>query len=421
MQSVERIVAHDETLAVEQLSLRVEKGSRAGESVSVTSSRLTVGGAGSDVVLDEGLKAGHLVVLVSRGRVMLSPGSGVATLNGERLTGITPAYPGEEISLGESSFVIERSITTVEESRESFGEMVATGARMKQLFGALRRISAHSAPVLLLGESGTGKELAARGLHAEGPRAGGPFVALNCGAIAEGLFESELFGHEKGAFTGASSRTDGALHRADGGTLFLDEIGELPLDAQAKLLRALESGEVRRVGGATATIPDVRVVAATHRDLQEDVQEGRFREDLYFRLAVLGVRLPALRERLEDLPIIVEALCGRLGGDVRVTREAMERLTAHGFPGNFRELRNVLTRAYVLFGPVIVPSSLSFSPWASGPQPSQEERREATNRGERKMLEEVMRRHQGNRSAAARELGIARTTLHYKLRKLGVE
>lgn len=309
---------------------------------------------------------------------------------------------------------------------EHFGDMVGNTEAMRRVFGILRRISAHHAPVLLLGESGTGKELAARAVHDASPRAGRPFVAVNCGAIAQNLFEAELFGHEKGAFTGASERRDGAFHRADGGTLFLDEIGELPEDAQAKLLRVLESGEVRRVGGADVSFPDVRVVAATNRDLGSDAQRGRFRSDLYFRLAVLAVRLPALHERREDIPVIARAVARRIHPDMYIDDDAMEALKSHDWPGNARELRNVLTRAFVLTGPHVELESLLFNPLDApvarvrAPGLVGERPMPALDQAERTLLEGALSRSGQNRSAAAKDLGIPRSSLIYKLKRFGL-
>jgi transcriptional regulator with PAS, ATPase and Fis domain len=275
--------------------------------------------------------------------------------------------------------------------------------------------------VLVIGESGTGKELIARALHDHSPRAERPFVALNCGAISETLFESELFGHEKGAFTGADRRRDGAFHEAEGGTLFLDEVGELPEAAQAKLLRALETGEVRRVGSTKASTPDVRIVAATNRDLPKEVAAGRFREDLFFRLAVLSVDVPPLRQRKGDLGALCARLCAALGGRVRVTEEALEVLEQHDWPGNVRELRNVLTRAFVLGGPRIDVEHLSFHRIHPGHGPSHAGAVGASIEAQEKaFILAALSRHGDNRSAAARELGVARSTLHYKMKKFGI-
>jgi transcriptional regulator with PAS, ATPase and Fis domain len=273
--------------------------------------------------------------------------------------------------------------------------------------------------VLLIGESGTGKELAARGLHDASPRAATRFVAVNCGAITPTLFESELFGHEKGAFTGASERRDGAFQRADGGTLFLDEIGELPDEAQAKLLRALETGEVRRVGGSDPTFPDVRIVAATNRRLHEAARDGEFRSDLYFRLAVLAVRLPALRERPEDIPAMAQAIAQRIHNQMRITPEAITALQGYSWPGNARELRNVLTRAFVLTGPVVEPGHLIFSPLDADPTP--ETPRRSIEEAERAVVTDALRRAKDNRTVAAKLLGIPRSSLLYKLKRWGIE
>jgi two-component system response regulator HydG len=302
---------------------------------------------------------------------------------------------------------------------ERFGEMVGTSEAMRNAFGLLRRMAAHHAPVLLIGESGTGKELAARGLHDASPRAATRFVAVNCGAITPTLFESELFGHEKGAFTGASERRDGAFQRADGGTLFLDEIGELPGEAQAKLLRALETGEVRRVGGSDPTFPDVRIVAATNRRLHEAARDGEFRSDLYFRLAVLAVRLPALRERPEDIPAMAQAIAQRIHNQMRITPEAITALQGYSWPGNARELRNVLTRAFVLTGPVVEPGHLIFSPLDADPTP--ETPRRSIEEAERAVVTDALRRAKDNRTVAAKLLGIPRSSLLYKLKRWGIE
>jgi DNA-binding NtrC family response regulator len=290
---------------------------------------------------------------------------------------------------------------------------------MQRLFGVLARVAAHDAPVLITGESGTGKELAARAIHDEGGRGEGPFVALNCAALPDAIIESELFGHEKGAFTGAVARQDGAFQRADKGTLFLDEIGEMRVELQAKLLRALECGEVRRVGGQRAEFPDVRVVAATHRNLPAMVRAGQFREDLWFRLAVLTVRMPSLKDRRADIPAIARALLQRNHPGARLAEAAAAQLATWEWPGNVRELRNVLTRAYVMGGPVIEPSFLEFHPWAfddAGPALAVG----VSEDDERRSLNELMARHGGNRSRAAEALGIPRTSLLYKLRKHGL-
>ena len=420
-----QLVAVDENVVVQRVVLIVDEGPAAGARVPIAKANTRFGGpsgSGSTVIEDVGLCAHHFTLKVVRGRALIVPGDGAVIVDGERLTQAMPIYMGELLRAGDTVFRLEAEELDEEVLRGSFGDMVGEAEITRRMFGVLRRMAAHNAPVLLFGESGTGKELAARGLHVNSLRADQPFVAMNCGAISEALFESELFGHEKGAFTGASQRRDGAFHRADGGTLFLDEIGEIPEACQAKLLRALESGEVRRVGGSEVQYPNARIVVATNRNLEDMVATGEFRKDLFFRLAVLAVQLPPLRARVEDIPLLCRVICRTLGPDVRVTDDAMKVVMSHGFPGNVRELRNVLTRSVVLGGPVIHPQSISFSPWGFDAVPEAPiEPPDALVEAERRVLIDAMNRCNGNRSAAARTLGIARSTLLYKMRRLGVE
>ena len=300
--------------------------------------------------------------------------------------------------------------------------IVGRSAVMLNVYKMVARIARSSAPVLVLGESGTGKELVARSVHAHSPRANGPFVAVSCAAMTEALLESELFGHERGAFTGAERQRRGVFEQATGGTLFLDEIGEVPPKMQAQLLRVLQEGEIRRVGGTEAVKVDVRVVAATHRDLDEEVRVGRFREDLLFRLRVVSLLLPSLRERPEDVPPLVEHFIAQAAKKEgrrppSIAADAMELLRRHPWPGNVRELRNVLERAVVVAtGHVIQASDLGLHrpPYGDG-----------QNGGPMASLEDVERHHiarvlqesDGNISQAARTLGIDRATLYNKLRK----
>lgn len=416
---------------VERAVLVVEDGPMQGQRFPLNRSRVRIGAPGTDgvVIQDPSVVVAHLTVELARGRPMLVPGAGAAVLEGERITGRTPLWPGERVRIGDTELSITTDLFQEEGAtgRGGFGEMVGVSKILQNTFSMMRRVARHNAPVLLFGESGTGKELASRGMHEHSPRAEGPFVAINCGAITEALFESELFGHEKGSFTGASQRRDGAFHKAHKGTLLLDEIGELPEAAQVKLLRTLETGEVRRVGSHEVSYPDVRLVAATNRDLQKEVAAGRFRADLFFRLAVLPVRLPALRERPEDLPVIARTLVQRMSAGVSISPAAMELLCSHSFPGNVRELRNVLTRAYVLGGSVILPEFIQFSPWsyeslppATAPEVVAEPNN-ALMDSEKALLQACSERHQGNRSAMSRELGVARSTLIYKLRKYGLD
>lgn len=419
----ELVEVHDGGLAACRAVLRASGGPKEGESMVLSRSRSTLGGPGADVVLDDELPRNAAVVRVVRGRVMVEPGAVSCMLAGQRVREITPAMVGEELRLGPHSLVVE--VSTVEEGASdhtSFGESVGQAPSMRRLFGILRRVAVHDAPVLLTGESGTGKELAARALHEVGIRRDGPFVAVNCAAISEQLFESELFGHEKGSFTGATHRQEGAFQRAHKGTLMLDEVGELKIDAQAKLLRALESGEVRRVGGASPEYPDVRVVAATNRNLQHMVRAGTFRSDLYFRLAVLTVGLPALRERREDIPMLARTLLSRNHPSAKLTPDAERALQTYEWPGNIRELRNVLTRAFVLSGPTITPDALHFNPWAFEEDVRHREEAPPPPSGlsEKELIEDALRRNGGNRTRAARELRMPRSSLLYKIKRHGI-
>lgn len=412
---------------VSEATLVVVTGPAEGKAVRLRGGTISVGGAGSRVVLaDPSLVRDHVRVRLMYGRAMVEPGQGGAFVGGIRVRDTMPLFAEDEVRIGSTIFRVEWNVSEDRPVSDRFGEMVAVSRAMQEAFGQLRRMAAHPAPILLLGESGTGKELAARAIHDASPRVGGKFVAVNCGAISPLLFESELFGHEKGSFTGADARRDGAFQRADGGTLFLDEIGELPEDAQVKLLRALETGEIRRVGGAEPTFPDVRVVAATNRVLAEEVKERRFRADLYFRLAVLAVRLPALRERPEDIPIIARTIAARLGDGVVVTDAALEALAEYSWPGNAREMRNVLTRAFVLGGPRIDAPHIAFNAFElaeprSAMRTGANAAVAAVTTAERDAVNDAMRRTSGNRSEAARLLGIPRSSLLYKLRRLGLE
>jgi len=419
----EVVEIRDDQVATSQAQLVIDVGDLAGEAFKLTQPRTGVGGPGSSIVLDRRLPRDAVYVRVVRGRPMLEPGQAACFLDDTRVRTITPVLPGEPVRVGEHSFRIEPR-TVVEQGRElaGFGEMVGASHAMRKLFGALHRMAAHDAPVLLTGESGTGKELAARGLHDSGPRMEGRFVAINCAAVAENLFESELFGHEKGAFTGADRRADGAFHRADGGTLFLDEIGEMRLDLQAKLLRTLESGEVRRVGGHEPSYPDVRVVAATNRHLPDMVRRGKFRQDLYYRLEVLTARLPPLRERREDIPDIARALLQRNHPGAKLSADATDELCRYDWPGNVRELRNVLTRAFVMSGAVIGRGDLTFNPWAfdGDDAPSRLPPVSDAEEEERQAILAALEANGGNRTHTAKQLGMPRSSLLYRLKRLKI-
>ena len=313
-----------------------------------------------------------------------------------------------------------------------FGDLVARAPSMVRALEVARKVAAHTSPVLLTGASGTGKELVARLIHRESPRANAAFVPVNCGAIPEHLLESEFFGHVKGAFTGADRDRVGLFEAAHGGTLFLDEIGELPSPLQVKLLRALQEGEVRPVGGTEARKVDVRVISATNRDLEEAVEEGDFREDLYYRIAVVPIHLPALAARPQEIPELTRHLLARhtrrMGVDVSdVTPAAMELLLAYPWPGNVRELENVLERALVLCeGDVLDVEDLPEkvrepgSVTRRGSDDSNLSVKERTAELERELIERALERTDGNRTRAAELLDLSTRALRYKLQDYGL-
>ncbi len=296
----------------------------------------------------------------------------------------------------------------------------------------IRKVAATEATVLIMGESGTGKELVARAIHAQSPRADKPFIPVNCGAIPSELLESEMFGHERGAFTGAVGQRAGMFQLANGGTIFLDEVGEMSPTLQVKLLRVLQDREVRPVGADRTFRVDVRVVAASNKDLASEVEAGRFREDLFYRLQVIPIVMPPLRERRSDIPLLVQHFlekhnAKRLGRPVRVTDEAMVHLWEHDWPGNVRELENLLERLVILSEdglidvPHLPPNIRSLISEKKIPRPTLGEEgldlNTAIEEFENRLIEEALRRTKGNKQAAARLLGLKRTTLVAKLRR----
>ena len=311
--------------------------------------------------------------------------------------------------------------------------MVAECDPMKAVLDRIAKVAPTEATVLILGESGTGKELVARAIHAQSTRAVEPFVAVNCAAIPDGLIESELFGHEKGAFTGASSKHAGLIETAHGGTLFLDEVGELPSNAQARLLRVLQESEIRHVGSSRTQKVDVRVVAATHRDLPQMISDGEFRDDLYFRLRVVDIRIPPLRERVEDLlPLsahLLDKVAHRVGrSGLQFTEEALATMAVHSWPGNVRELENAIERAVILCdSSSITPDLLGLEVRARAPEPSKTNGLAIeVSANEDESLEGYFRRfvlqHQGSFSETelAKRLGISRKALWERRQKLNL-
>ncbi len=308
---------------------------------------------------------------------------------------------------------------------EPIEEMVGSSPQIQEVFAAIRKVATARVPVLVVGESGTGKELVARAVHRRSSVSGGPFVAINCAAIPENLLESELFGHEKGAFTGAHVQRKGRIEMADGGTLFLDEIGELSLPLQSKLLRYLQDQKLERVGGREAMTIDARVIAATNADLKRAMREGRFREDLYYRLGVVTITVPALRERDDDVTVIAKALLDRFAGEAGkkvngFDRGAATALRSYGWPGNVRELENRIKRAVIMAdGKRISAADLELdSPFEKFQGKGLREAREALDK---ELIERALLRTNGNITRAAEELGISRPTLHELISRYGIE
>jgi DNA-binding NtrC family response regulator len=313
--------------------------------------------------------------------------------------------------------------------RYRFDSIVGSSEKIREVLDMAGRVATSDATVLITGESGTGKELLAKGIHFNSFRADGPFVAVNCAAIPENLIESELFGHVKGSFTGAVKDKEGKFELADGGTLFLDEIGDLRIDLQAKILRALQERHVDRIGGARPVPVDVRVIAATNRDIERAVKEGSFREDLYYRLSVIPLHMPPLRERKDDIPLLVNHFVKKFSPSqkVNVDREALAALSAYGWPGNVRELENAIERALVLKrGDAITPAEL--------PDKLKKEKNSVENivlnlpdEGisledlEKNLIIKALERHKSNQTRAAEYLGITRPTLIYRMEKYGIK
>jgi len=325
-------------------------------------------------------------------------------------------------------------VTAVEEplviplsSREKLGALLGRSVAMREAFAVLERVAPSDVTVLIEGETGTGKELAAEAVHTHSARAEGPFVAVDCGAIAPTLMESELFGHVRGAFTGAIGDRKGVFEEADGGTIFLDEIGELPLDLQPKLLRVLERREVRRVGASQSRRVDVRIIAATNRDLTAEMNRGDFREDLYFRLAVVRVRLPPLRTRREDIPLLVQHFVDRIApGSKPLSPDLLHALATQPWPGNVRELRNAVERAVAMAGPA-APKSAAGVPIVQTPGMEsfftlsyKDALERWSERFERAYLEYALKVSGGSVTGAARLFGVNRRFVQRLMKRLGI-
>jgi DNA-binding NtrC family response regulator len=316
----------------------------------------------------------------------------------------------------------------------SYESLIGSGVAMRKVFETIQKVAETDLSVLIRGESGTGKELVAQALHNRSSRKNRPFITVNCAAISRELVESELFGHEKGSFTGADSRRLGRFEAADGGTIFLDEIGDMPLETQAKVLRVLQEKKLERVGSTQSVEVDVRVISATHRNLEREVETSDFREDLYYRLKVVEIELPALRERAEDIPALahrfLEQVAERLGREPRLLApQALATLTRHAWPGNVRELRNVLEQAAVLASGDAIEASDLHLPGTEPAPPKLElsdglsfgdAKRQTVESFEREFLLRALRESDGNVSRTAQAIGMVRQSLQQKIRELGL-
>ena len=433
--AVTETVEQPRVAGVRRFQLDVIEGPQSGSVWHSTSDHCSAGSHPSnDLVLDDPtVSRFHCEIRIdARGARLRDLGSrnGVIVDGVQLLDGFLRG--GSTLRLGRTvlrfQFTAERNPMPVS-TRSEFGSLIGTSAAMRSTFAVLERAADAEATVLIEGETGTGKEGAAEGLHLASPRRDGPFVVVDCGSIPGNLLETELFGHEKGAFTGAVARRIGAFEEATHGTIFLDEIGELPPELQPKLLRVLEQREVRRVGSNVYTPIDVRVVAATNRDLRNEVNAGRFRSDLYFRLAVVRVHIAPLRARPEDIPSLVERILKTLGAGEMVatlcTPEFVAQLQRAAWPGNVRELRNYLERCLVFQEALPVGEEVATRP----PAPSSaidptlsydHARRRVIEDFERQYVEAVLRHHQGRVTQAARAAGIDRAYLHRLMRRHGV-
>ncbi len=433
------------TVNLRRCKLVVTKGTQRGTEFVVESDVLRVGKAPENdlVVSDETVSRVHFeIVRDAKGYLVRD----LHSTNGTFLDGaeIKEAYlrAGSVVAAGavELKFTpFEERIEILPSERESLGEMVGKSTAMREIFGLIERIAPTDATVLIEGETGTGKDMIARTLHLLSRRKDAPFVVVDCGAVAGTLIESELFGHEKGSFTGAIAARQGAFELASGGTVFLDELGELSLDLQPKLLRVLEQRELRRVGGSKTVKVDLRVIAATRKDLRSEVEKGKFREDLYFRLNVVPITAPSLRDRKEDVPALLDHFLARLapaGTPPPVLTDATRAaLYAHDWPNNVRKLRNVIERALALGsdpGALVAPlggelaravaaaSGAPMEPEFSPGMSFRDTKERWTESFERRYLSWLLKRADGNISKAARDADMDRKYLHKLLRKYGI-
>jgi DNA-binding NtrC family response regulator len=425
---------HADHVKVRRFRIVVEIGADRGHSAVSTGERIVIGThEGVDLRLTDRAVSRFLceLVLASNAVVLTDLGSRNGTAVDDVAVLSAPLRDGATIAIGTTRlrFRLESDHATIPlATTERFGRMVGAAPAARAVMAQLARVAASDATVLLEGETGTGKEVAADSLHRESARRDGPLLVVDCGAVPADLLESELFGHERGAFTGADARRIGVFEAANGGTVLLDEIGELPLALQPKLLRVLDSREVKRLGETAYRAIDVRVIAATNRDLRAEVNAQRFRSDLYYRLAVVQIRLPPLRERTQDLPMLVDAILADLGmsdhplAATLRNDDARVQLTAHTWPGNVRELRNYVERCLALRAAIPPGAEPTADAVAEDvPVPLKTARDRAIRVFEHAYLTDLLARHDGNVTAAARAAGVDRIHFYRLLWKHGLK
>jgi DNA-binding NtrC family response regulator len=432
-----RVLAGDEPLqlSVQRFRLVVLRGPEPGGTFEIGPEETRIGkGPDNDVVLPDATVSRAHCVIAHDGEdyVVRDLGSTNGTFLEEARIREGILRPGDRIRVGEVLLrfqPVSQVVAVPPSGRDRMGSLYGGSSRMREIFTLLERIAPTDATVLLTGETGTGKGAAARAIHDLSVRQSGPFVVIDCGAISRSLIESELFGHERGSFTGATHLRRGAMETCRGGTLFIDELDDLPLELQPKLLRAIEDREIHRLGSTTPIKLDLRIVAATKKDLRVEIAAGRFREDLYFRLSVVIVPLPPLRERPDDIGGLVEHFLGQPGAWDGLPRATRDRLASHTWPGNVRELRNVIERASYVGGldaldPSVFPMERGDEAGrltADYTRPFKEAKNELIERFEREYIRRLLERTGGNMARAARAAGIDRKYMYLLMKKHGME
>ena len=415
------------TLLIKKVKLVVAKGKELGREFVIDKGLLRIGSKKENdvVIADDTVSRHHAVIEEKKGQYVIKD---LESTNGAFVDGlrVSEAFlnEGSIIRLGntELRFIpVEEKIELTPSKKDRFGDIVGKGKEMKEVFGILEKVSKTDATILITGETGTGKELVAKAIHENSNRSKKPFVVIDCSAIARNLIESELFGHEKGAFTGAVSARQGAFEAANGGTIFLDEIGELESEMQPRLLRVLEAREIKRVGSTSIIPVDVRIIAATNRDLSAEIKKNRFREDLFYRLSVINISLPQLKDRKDDIPLLIDYFIktNKARKVKGVAKETLNILINYSWPGNVRELRNVIERAIALgASDYIEPKDLILL------KPSEKQTADLSGKTleeiEKSAIIQTLKAHKGNKTTTAKALGIAYSTLFEKMKKYGI-